>query len=387
MAERATGTASRQPRLAGVDAARGIALLGMMAVHVLPPFGPDGTTTAVEAVARGRSAAAFAVLAGVALALAYGGSRPLRGREWAATGCGLLVRCLLIGAIGLWLGGLDTGLAIILGYYALLFALAGPLLALSARTLALLALAACLVTPAVSHLARPYLAADGPDVPRWGDLGEPDRLLTELALTGIYPVLAWTTYLCAGLAAGRLALSSVPVARRLLLGGAALAVGTSLVSAVLVDGAVDAEYLPSNVGPTVFFGTTPTDSWWWLAVDSPHSSTPLDLAHTTGTALALLGAMLLVAPRLGAAITPLAWVGSMTLTLYTAHAVALAYGWGPDDPQQRYVTHVLAAFAVAAGWRFWAPRGPLEQLVSWSSRRTAGLVRGAGSRPRSGVRR
>ena len=77
------------------------------------------------------------------------------------------------------------------------------------------------------------------------------------------------------------------------------------------------------------YGSTPTQSWWWLAVSSPHASVPLDLAHTTATAVALLGLALLVG-RLGAdgrlgriLLWPLAAVGSMTLTWYTLHAALL----------------------------------------------------------------
>ena len=72
--------AQRSPdRLHGVDAARGLALAGMFAVHLLPATDPDGTSTWAEEIARGRSSAAFALLAGVALSLAHGRRLPLRG--------------------------------------------------------------------------------------------------------------------------------------------------------------------------------------------------------------------------------------------------------------------------------------------------------------------
>src|SRR6478672_13564809 len=80
-------TGSRQPgRLRGIDAARGLALLGMMATHVLPTFGSDAqlTPTWVGLVFSGRAAALFAVLAGVGLALSTGKERPLQGSELSA---------------------------------------------------------------------------------------------------------------------------------------------------------------------------------------------------------------------------------------------------------------------------------------------------------------
>ncbi len=365
-------------RLVAVDAARGVALLAMMAVHVLPGLDPDGTVSTTDAIARGRASAAFAVLAGVALALAYGGRTPLHGRPWAAASAGLVVRCVLVAALGLTLGGVGSGLAIILVHYALLFVLAVPLLAMSAGRLARLAVALCLVTPVLSHLLRQGLPPMRGSSPVWPDLAVPGTLMQELFLTGYYPVLGWTTYVCAGLAVGRLDLTSRRVGLRVLGTGAGLAVGSVLASRWLVARGQVEGALPADADEVVVTGETPTDSWWWLVLDSPHSTTSLDLAHTTGTALVLLGALLLVGQRFAGWLRPLAWVGGMTLTLYTLHAIALSYDWGPDDPEQLWVTHVVAVLLVGAAWRSWARRGPLEEVVSSASAGAAHLVRGRG---------
>ena len=60
-------------------------------------------------------------------------------------------------------------------------------------------------------------------------------LPVQLAVSGVYPVLTWTTYLLAGLAVGGLALRRRSVGVGLLLGGTALAVGAWLLSAVLLS--------------------------------------------------------------------------------------------------------------------------------------------------------
>ena len=346
----------------------------MMSVHVLPEAGADGGVSLSDEIARGRAAAAFAVLAGVALALAYGGCTPLQGRAWAAAGGALAVRCALVGGLGLTLAGVGSGLAVILVHYALLFALAVPLLAMPAAALARLAVPLCLVTPVLSHLLRQQLPPMRGTSPYWTDLAVPGTLLQELFLTGYYPVLGWTTYVCAGLAVGRLDLSSRRVALGVLATGGGLAAGSVLASQWLVGLGQAEGALPPDADAVVVTGATPTESWWWLALDSPHSTTPLDLAHTTSTALVVLGLLLLVPATAERVLLPLAWAGSMTLSLYTLHAVALAYGWGPDSPEPRYVTHVLVALAFAAAWRARAPRGPLEQLVSEPSRAAAGLI-------------
>ena len=56
------------PRLFGLDAARGLALLGMFAAHTLATTG--------ETVVDGRSAILFATVAGASLGLITGGATP-----------------------------------------------------------------------------------------------------------------------------------------------------------------------------------------------------------------------------------------------------------------------------------------------------------------------
>ena len=147
-------TATTDRRLVGVDATRGLALLGMMAVHVLPAVASDGGATIAHLIAGGRSAATFAVLAGVGLALLTGGANPHRGRRWAAASAGLVVRAAAIGVVGLLIGSADSGVAVILAYYALLFVVAIPLLPLRAGPLFALALTVACLAPVLSHLLR-----------------------------------------------------------------------------------------------------------------------------------------------------------------------------------------------------------------------------------------
>jgi hypothetical protein len=349
----------------------------MMAVHVLPEESADGGVTASYLIAGGRSAATFAVLAGVGLALLTGGQHPPSGRRWAAAGAALAVRAVAIGMIGLGLGYPDSGVAVILPYYALLFLLAVPLLPLRAPVLGALAAGTLVVVPVASYLVRgddqlPFLGANL----TFGHLYEsPGTVVAALFLTGYYPVLAWLAYLCAGLAAGRLALRESRTAVGLLLGGTGLALAASATSWLLLGplggrddlaatlrGSQDVDQVLA-VGQ---YGNVPTDSWWWLSVDSPHSSTPLDLLHTTGAALALLGAMLLLTrvawPR--RLLLPVAAAGSMTLTLYTAHVLLLASGLLPSDPETSYAVQVAGALLFATLWRRALGRGPLERAVA-----------------------
>ena len=88
-------------RLAGIDAARGLALLGMMATHVLLTFERNAelTPTWVGLVFSGRASALFAVLAGIGLALSTGKQRPLQGPELSAARRGTALRALVVAAV------------------------------------------------------------------------------------------------------------------------------------------------------------------------------------------------------------------------------------------------------------------------------------------------
>src|SRR6478735_4638276 len=146
-------------RLAGIDAARGLALLGMMATHVLPIFetDPQLTPTLVGLVFSGRAAALFAVLAGIGLALSTGKERLLEGAALWGARRGIALRALVIGAVGLCLGGLEVNIAVILVHYAVLFLCVLPFLGLNPKRLWLLAAAWLLAAPALAYLLRPWL--------------------------------------------------------------------------------------------------------------------------------------------------------------------------------------------------------------------------------------
>jgi uncharacterized membrane protein len=371
---RGSGRTSR--RLAGVDVARGLALLGMAAVHIFPEASGDGSLHPAYVVAAGRAAALFAVLAGVGLALLTG-SRI--GASLRRVRLAVAVRAVLLLALGLALGSVDSPPLVILQYYALLFLVAVPLLGLPARLLAPLAAAWAVLSPLASQLLRSTVVDPFP-VAEPGGAGLP----VQLAVSGVYPVLTWTTYLLAGLAVGRLALRRPSVAVGLLLAGSALALGARVLSSALLSAAGGAAELArqtpelgrSGVDRALeggLFGVTPTTDERWLLVASPHSGTTLDLVGTTGSSLAVLGLCLLLTVRGAGPLFPLACAGSMTLTLYFAHVLALRTG-GPlllDDRTDLWLLHVAAALVAATLWRPLVGRGPLEAATTWVSRRVA----------------
>ena len=343
-------------RLIGIDAARGFALIGMMAVHILPSRDLDDSVSAAHFIASGRSAALFAVLAGVGLALANGRTEPPAGEKLRAAQAATLVRAGVIGLIGLVLGELNSGVAVILVNYGFLFLVGALLLGLQARTLLWLGSIWIVLGPVLSHLIRVWLPAPDLSVPGFDMLAQPSLLLREILFTGYYPVFSWMAYLWIGMALGRLNLKVHAV--RVLFIGVAMAVVSKVGSWFLLGPLGGSQFLEEL--PIQFFGVTPPTTWWYLAVSIPHSATPFDLAHTIGTSLFVVGLCLLIA-RL---VNWIAAAGAMTLSLYTFHVGALATGAGKENRLSLFVIHAAAAIAFGLVWRHFVGRGPLETMTS-----------------------
>ncbi|WP_370238936.1 heparan-alpha-glucosaminide N-acetyltransferase domain-containing protein [Nocardioides sp.] len=396
-----TAGARAQGRLVGLDAARFLALLGMMATHLLATRSDSGDPTWVAEVLSGRASALFALLAGVSLSLMTGGPRPLRGEARVARSAGLLVRALAVGLLGLVLGGVDSGVAVILVNYAVLLAIGVLLVGYSARLLAVLCLLATLVTPVLLWWVRPGLPPRGYDSPSIEGLEEPGRLVSEVLFTGYYPVLVWSAYLLAGMALGRLDLRRVPgrVLGLVAVAAALVAATAELVSDRLLarEGTVrrldrdlwllvgrdDEEALARlhRLIDTGLYGQTPVDgAWQWLLVSAPHSSTTLDLLRTGGVALAVVALLVWALRALDgpgrSLVAVLTGAGAMTLTLYTLHVLMSSDLLPPAEGRQGTVVQVGVVVVAGAVVALLGRRGPLEGMVALAARGTERLVRG-----------
>jgi uncharacterized membrane protein len=379
-----TGAAAeRKPRLIGVDVTRGLALVGMMVAHVFATLDDNDNPTFAYVVTGGRAATTFVLVAGVSLAFLSGGRRGVRGRERVAASAGLAVRAILVGVIGLALGYLSdaNGIAGILPFYAVLFLLAIPLLGCAPMVLIGVAAALTILGPvllvATADADLPELDADA----TFGTLVEdPVGVLAQLFLTGEYPVVVYLAYLCVGLAIGRLDLRSPRLAWLLLAGGAALALAARIASAVLLypmgglARLIEYDELsndPADIS-ALLWEPDLSSSPWYLALPAPHSHTPIDLLHTAGSAAAILGAALLLTriPAVSRALSALAAMGAMALTLYSAHLVLLATGVQDEQPVLTLLAMVVGGLVLAWAWRRWVGQGPLEALVAKSATAT-----------------
>ncbi|WP_026549891.1 heparan-alpha-glucosaminide N-acetyltransferase domain-containing protein [Arthrobacter sp. Br18] len=391
-------TQSASRRLSGIDAARGIALFGMMSTHVFPLYVP-GTASAtwIALLFTGRASALFAVVAGIGLALLTGGSSPRTGRSLSMDRRGIAVRAAIILLVGLVLGGVETNIAVILFHYGILFLLALPFTGLRLPALAAWALGWTVLSPVAAFLVRPWietavLPTDVGGNPMFEHLLVPSTLLADILVTGYYPALQWLSYVLIGMVIGRLRLAGLGVQCALVAVGLAAAVGTKLIGSYLLGPAGGLAALlrtPEAAGypleamldvsvRQIGQGT----SWWWLAIGTPHSGTVLDLAHTAGSAAAVVGVCLLLTRRSPRALLPLSAPGSMTLTLYALHISIMS--WADQllpvpEPSAVFWFQALAFVALGIVFHRLNTRGPLELLTSGASRAArSGLTPEAG---------
>jgi uncharacterized membrane protein len=381
-----TGTA--RGRLIGIDAARGLALIGLMVVHIYPDAVEDThEPTVAWNLFSGDSAALFALLAGVGLALSMGGRIPHQGGQMTADRVGLVVRALMIGVVGLVIAAIlpeDPPAYGILLYYAVFFLLAIPFLALGSRALFLSAGVFGALAPVLMQRLGPVL----PESSAWNHtlvnlFTEPMGTASELLLTGVYPALPYMTYILVGLGLGRLNLRSTRVQAVIAGSGAVLAVLANALSTLLLYPLGGYQSLLRSSGmtrakldETLVFGpdTLPDTSGWWLAIATPHTNTPLAIASSLGMALLVLGVFLILGTLAGRWLAPLAAMGSMTLTLYSVHLIGLAPELHEDDPDLWFILHLGLAAAFAWFWHRNFRRGPLETVVSRAVKGTIAVV-------------
>ncbi|MGJ9421638.1 DUF418 domain-containing protein [Aeromicrobium sp. CF3.5] len=350
-------------RLVAVDLARGIALIGMMLAHLGTSWTGQGTPPVGDLLSTGRAAPLFALLAGVALTLVH--RRDPRG---VGSVRATVIRGVLLVLLGLALGSLrDMPILIILAVYGVLIIAVLPARHLPTRPLLGLTVAWSVLAPigllALRISRDPVLV----EQPTWPDLQHPSQLIGTVVLWGGYPAIVWVAFVLAGLLVGRLDLSDGQVGAQLFGGGLALA------SATLAIGRL---FEPDwrQLFARDLYPSTPVD-WTDVWVTSPHSSMPLNVIGAMGSAVMVVGLCVMLArvPAVAKLVWPLAAAGSMTLTLYTVHAlwtwrlrlddpVPDEGGWGP------WALQVVALVAAATVWRWRLRRGPLETVMRWLSR-------------------
>lgn len=389
-----TGTAGAG-RLVGLDAARGAALIGMMAAHV------GLTTCGLTSVpgllnqAHGRAAVLFSVIAGFSLGIMSGRTAPHTGEQLVRTRLRLIVRSALLLVLGAVLSTFGTMVAIILGYYAAWLALAIPVLTWRARRLFVLAGLTAAIGPVLVQGVPWALGRAG--LTFFPAVSDGNSALLSFFFTGTYSGALWMAYICLGLGLSRLDWSRSANLWRLA-GVGALCAGLGYAGGWAASLAAspqnpDSYHLVSPADPaqcrledadppqgpdapsswTVKFGEEDggadadpgPPALSQLATAAPHSETPFEALGSGGAAMTLIAVLQLVGRRARRLLAPLAAMGSMSLTVYCGHIVVIWATENPYDPaDNRFFAAMAGGFAVfAMAWlAIWA-RGPLEHLV------------------------
>ncbi|MCU1407159.1 MAG: hypothetical protein JWQ43_3462, partial [Glaciihabitans sp.] len=361
-----SGSATAPGRISGLDIARGLAVIGMFAAHVLilEPFTWGDPHTWGDIVS-GRSSILFATLAGISIAIISGGVRRISGVPLLQARLRILVRAVLVFVLGGLLTGLGTPVYIILEYYAVLFVLALPFLRWRPRSLFIAAGALSVLSPILQLVGTRA----------WDATGFADSFIVELFLTGHYPAITWLVFVLIGLGVGRLDLNATAVRLRILAAGVSLAIvgyGLGSLSAALFP----APQSSAPAGRATELDWSQLSNLAALSTVEPHSGSPFEVIGSAGFALAVIGICLVLGSALRKALFPLAAIGSMALTAYSVQLLALAFignsYWvqGADNGGLFIVLTVAITLGCTA-WALVIGKGPLEQVLTQISRRAS----------------
>ncbi|NIH72295.1 heparan-alpha-glucosaminide N-acetyltransferase domain-containing protein [Auritidibacter ignavus] len=381
-------------RLTGIDVARALAILGMIAVHVYPLNVTDAATGRIVPswvgwIAAGSSSVLFCVVAGVSVVLLS--------RNASTVGFGqivirLLLRATVLVLLGLTLGQLDSGVAVILVHYGVLFVIAIAFLKLSAKVLGVLAVSWLVLMPLLFGVLNRFLQAAMGRVEYvnnfrlWSNpnfitlLEQPGVTLWDVLVSGYYPVLVWTGFLLLGMFIAKMDLRSFPV--HLLLFGAGLLVA-GLTRAAGYGLASNPERLrrwselsftdPAEAPAAALTGSGMVTQYLvgdpsWYVMVAPHSTAPLDVISTAGIAVAVIGLCLILTQHTAGlgdkVLYPLIGAGAIPLTLYVAHVLVMAV-LGDEAGSEWTVLLIQwgACLILGTALRIVGWRGPLEFLI------------------------
>ncbi|MCK2240605.1 MULTISPECIES: DUF418 domain-containing protein [unclassified Crossiella] len=386
-------------RLLGIDVLRAIAILGMIWIHFSltgwltagSPATPSESIGWLNRLLDVRSREIFFLLAGVTVALTTGGVRRHRGRVLARSALRVAVRALVLFLLAFVLGELGAWDAQILHFYAMWLVLLLPFALLRARTLFVIAGVLAVAAP-IFKLRQHNLRLFEPDLEQmtrlsehggFSLLGHPGDWLPTVqnvvfgAGSTSQDTIAVLPFLVLGLALGRLDLRDHVLRVRMVVTGAATAVGTVLVGllAMYPFGAAAAVTAAKNAKPAEGV-RAPWQELVTLAWPGPASTlfSIVEFVFMMGLITALLGGLLIAMERTlwRRLLWPFAAFGSMALTWYVVHFQLLgsglfrnAQGYPDNRTALAFLVFLVLALVLSVLWRQWAGRGPLEWLQHW----------------------
>lgn len=351
------------PRIHGLDIARAVAIIGMMAAHLGPWAGRPALAEPATwpAVANGYPSALFAVLAGVSIGIiarkgvAAGGVELLRSRMRLGAWAVILI------ALGLVLASLQSEVMVVLVPMGAMFLVVLPLVTARTTTVAGVAAALAVLGPLVMATAGAVVALAA------GFLWSALVPALGVGVSGADLDVAWDD----GMGGVNWAASVGPP---------------------IVDAALDPE-LPAVPGTALEAaesgaaasgaGMGTGERLLGAFVDgSAHASGLLDVVGAAAASLAAIAVLLMVGrTRIGAAaLHPLRMMGLMSLTVYVAHVVGFPVidlaglavpAIAEVEPETWLIASIIAAMLFAVAWKAGHRRGPLEEIMHRAAERAA----------------
>lgn len=339
-------------RLVALDVARGLAVLGMYVQH----FALNEKNAAIVS---GNTTLLFVLCGGISYSLMAQGMRD-KGIEKTAFRSRMLARAVFIDLIGYTLIMLNTPFGVILPAYAALFVLALPLVYRSTRVLVTTAICLILLGPPVMVLG--------------GSLFSEAFLLYDI-VGGPMSALALSSVFVAGMAIGRLDLTSTHTALSLAGSGSIMLIISIMLSKfvlpdlsqtfenwlISVQGVNSIELDPYAIWP---YNVEPP-MWHSLLLTSSHSASSFQTLMGLGAAFFALGIVCIISKKISKLVIPFALVGRMALTMYAIQFVVV---WGIQLAGGNFSLGeipfgdmLIVIIALVVGWLLSClPKGPLE---------------------------
>lgn len=344
-------------RLLALDAARGLAVVGMFVQH----FALNQTNGFVS----GNTMILFILCSGISYSI-MSRSMAEHGIEPAAFRSRVLARSVFIDLVGYLILMLNGPFGMVLPAYAMLFILSLALVHYSARTLAVLSGVLFWVSPPLMLIGLSLFAHTA--------------LLYDIA-GGPLSALAWAPVFVAGMAIGKMDLYKLETAVKFIVTGLVIFIPSKLIALFLLPGLYHnfenwLVQLSSNPNPQIDqyamwpLNTEPVQ-WQMLFLDAPQSGATFELLIGFGGTLILLGLLLLVENKLKAVLQIFAAAGRVALTLY---AVQFVLAWGTtlmgidllnlDIGAMPFGDIMVAGSVLLIGWLLSRlPNGPLEGAI------------------------
>ncbi|HBR98089.1 MAG TPA: transporter [Gammaproteobacteria bacterium] len=351
-----TTPASSRLRLAGLDLARFLALVGMVIVNFRLVMGVEETETTLGYAAgllEGRAVAVFLILAGMGLGLSYARNS---GARFVVSTVKRAVFLFVLGMLNMLVFDAD-----ILHYYGLFFLLSLLLLGLSTERLALL-IGVIVGVSIVMLFALDYDQGWDWKTYVYDDFWTVVGFVRHTFFNGWHPVFPWMAFLLYGVMLSRVSLGARRTQVLMIVGG--------------IVATVVAEMLSGWLAPLLGVSDPELSL---VAETDPVPPAPLYLLAASGIATALIGLCLLLAPVLKPT-GVLRWInpaGRQTLTLYIVHiyigmgaleALGMFSGQSMGSVMAASLLFTVCACLYATAWSRYAKHGPIEMVM----RRCAG---------------